>query len=178
MAPDRTASDCIVELIATAVREVLRRDTITLKHSPATHEWLNILRNLFRNIVNIVFIFARRGCGDVSDPLVSQMAMSAGWSLRGALWKVSAVVSATSWNVDLQQRRYSPPPCSHDSLSGYTARWTLSLLFQHAWIDWGDIYHGYSCFPQEPSQSLESSPDILSSAFTNSKHNYLSRTVV
>lgn len=78
MAPDCTASDCIVELIATAVREVLRRDAITLKHSPATHEWLNILHNLFRNIVNIVFIFARRGCRDVSNPLVSQMAMSAG----------------------------------------------------------------------------------------------------
>lgn len=58
--------DCVIELIATAVREVLQRDAIMLKHSPVMHEWVDISRNLFYNTVNT----EERGWGEVSDPVV------------------------------------------------------------------------------------------------------------
>lgn len=53
--------DCVIELIATAVREVLQRDAIMLKHSPVMHEWVDISGNLFCNTVNTEDIFLERG---------------------------------------------------------------------------------------------------------------------
>lgn len=49
--------DRIVDLIATAVREVLPRDVITHKHSPVMPEWFNNFHNLFCNIFNTGVIF-------------------------------------------------------------------------------------------------------------------------
>lgn len=62
--------DCVIELIATAVREVLQRDAIMLKHSPVMHEWVDISRNLLCNTVNTEDILVERGWGEVSHPVV------------------------------------------------------------------------------------------------------------